>query len=119
MVRVLVCAMPGSAKCKARLLRAAVDDGHVLVVPLACRWSRRALRSPQAGRLVSPPLPSRYEAMVTRWMHSSELGVHERPVPARASSLTRTAVMEGILLKRREPVVVVAADFVEDEGDEV
>jgi hypothetical protein len=57
--------------------------------------------------------------MVTRWMHSSELGVHERPVPARASSLTRTAVMEGILLKRREPVVVVAADFVEDEGDEV
>lgn len=51
-------------------------------------------------------------------MHSSELGVHERPVPARASSLTRTAVMEGILLKRRE-LVVVAADFVEDEGDEV
>jgi hypothetical protein len=34
--------------------------------------------------------------------------------------LTRTAVMEGILLKRRElVVVVVAADFVEDEGDAV
>ena len=50
--------------------------------------------------------------------HSSEPEVQERPVPARASSLTRTAVMEGILLKRREPVVV-AADFVEDEGDAV
>ena len=32
--------------------------------------------------------------------------------------MTRTAVMEGILLKRRE-LVVVAADFVEEEGDEV
>lgn len=41
-------------------------------------------------------------------------------MPARASSLTRTAVMEGILLKRRELVlVVVSADFVEDEGDAV
>jgi hypothetical protein len=37
-------------------------------------------------------------------------------VPARASSFTRTAVMEGILLKRRE--LLVAADFVDEEGDE-
>ena len=89
------------------------------MAPLALAWSGgRALRSPQAG-----PLVSRYRTMAT-WRsgctHSSEPEVQERPVPARASSLTRTAVMEGILLKRRELVlVVVSADFVEDEGDAV
>jgi hypothetical protein len=137
MVRVLVCAvlvapsagMVGAVvprwyryRYRARLRQvqrralargAVVYNGHVLMVPFPLGWSGRALCSPPAGRPVF-----RDDAMATWWMHSSELGVHERPVPARASSLTRTAVMEGILLKRRE-LVVVAADFVEDEGDAV
>ena len=110
-------ARPRQVQRRALARGAVVYNGHVLMVPFPfpLGWSGRALRSPRAGRPVF-----RDDAMATWWMHSSELGLHERPVPARASSLTRTAVMEGILLKRRELVlVVVAADFVEDEGDAV
>jgi hypothetical protein len=45
------------------------------------------------------------------------LAIYERPVPARASSLIRTAGMEGILLKRR--LFVDELVFVDDDGDEV
>lgn len=113
MVRVLVCAVLVA-------YGAVVPRWYLLLARCyTCWWSHwrgpDELRAPRRRAVLSPGM--RLD-MATWWMHSSELGVHERPVPARASSLTRTAVMEGILLKRRE-LVVVAADFVEDEGDAV